>query len=28
VHNGLGLIPRDSSWTPQGPTGPLTAEPQ
>jgi hypothetical protein len=28
VHNGLGLIPRDSSWTPQRPTGPLTAEPE
>ncbi|WP_255116379.1 MULTISPECIES: phosphodiester glycosidase family protein [unclassified Synechococcus] len=28
VHNGLGLIPRDSSWTLQRPTGPLTAGPQ
>jgi hypothetical protein len=28
VHNGLGLIPRDSSWTPQRPTGPLTTGPQ
>jgi hypothetical protein len=28
VHNGLGLIPRDNSWTPQRPTGPLTAGPE